>query len=730
MEFAGNNAYAAATRTQPMNRVAGRVALCVFRGIPASLDGEFVMAAAISRVIGISGVQSFWVAAVFAVLWTANARADLPLEYGQLSFSVPLTLPEDRPVDSISVDLDGYDISNFAALDGSSVAVNLIAPLDPGSHDITVYAFFANGDVQTVGAETLVITADTTAWNYSGPANATVEANYRVWEKETAAFEGIDESQVNGGVTYNGELSRGGWTVNANVQAIYDNNTPSNANGDEFGLPYFNVGIKNQGDWGSAGAAVGDYAVAKDGLLFENYLRRGVSVDVEASDVAGLEVFGVHSNQTTSLRRNLSYPDASDDRSFGGRFELAPLSKAHRKKLELEFGYIDGETRNGFGQVFNPDDTIRYGGDAWSLGLRSAWFADSLVFSGEYSESNFDADGLGIGEDKKRDDAYRAEIAFSSYGEFGSGIFDQWNARLRTEEVGLDYYSLGNLYIPGDLATNTGVFQASRGGFSFSTEVSRAKSNVNNDVTRPTQTTDFGTFDWYYTPFKVDTRKGLWRALGAPSLNGFFRYTGYSQPREDALKAGFDLDNETGEASLGLNFAKTSWTWGVQYTRTDFDDKTDVITSNGFVIYQPRPDSENNLFLAQLSWTPSQYLRISPLVQFNTQKEDQTNNSFRTGYLGLDFYAHLIRDKVIFNFLYTATNETSRFRSLNSDIDVSGRTTDFRLTWKAVEPRGARPGFDVYAKGNYGRQQDKILFNRNELWQLYLGVALNWAQGE
>lgn len=700
----------------------------------------------------------------------AAAEDVLNLASGQtrLSFSV-LGLETLGAADQLAVELDGYDVSALISRSDSDFLLDMPSPLADGSHPLLVLVFYANGNVATLLEASVEVAAgsapqasdeaaaapdpgtDTTAVLAAEPASAeaatAVDAyapdaaplahrytlygllsnNYRVDEKDAANYPDSPRYASNGGISYRGEGAGADWQWQGELDALYDNLSENNPNGYEWELPNYRLAASRGTGLSRQGLALGTYNVLREDLMFSAYQRRGVALTLgdALSSPLQLEVFGLQSEPLTDYRRRLGYPQSSEERSAGGLLTFTPLQE-NPQWLQFSAAYINGETTDSGVGWWSPDQQTRYGGDSWNIAVDSRLGNNSLWLHGDYARSSFDSDGLGIGEDARTDTSHDLQTQFSSGEWFPSGPFDQWNLTLQRREVGLDFFTLGNLSLPGDLQLDRANWQAFVGNLQLEAELARETNNLDDQDDIADQVAHRQVLNLYYYPM-VDSNALPWRILGMPSLNAGVTETRRRQDREDAQVVGFDLNDETRESLVGVNFYHNRWNWSVQHTLQETRDDSQAVEQNGYLIYEPPSDQRNRFTTLQVGYMPWDVLSISTSWQWNKQRESDDDNLYRSVSRGLDVAWQIVPERWLLNASYYRGRDTSHF----GDGDFLGdsmlqQTANLQLTWTQMQPDGLNPGLDWFIKSSYAKQDSDLYDQVLEDWQLLLGFDLRW----
>lgn len=643
----------------------------------------------------------------------------------------PLSMSWDLPEAALradgrlAVELDGYDISPFTEISDNRLTIKLDTPLTPGSHQLAVVVFLANGDIETVMTETLDVAAsDQTEWQ----ANATLDSHYRAAMKDKSEYQAIPHAGSTGGINASSRTTQGNWQVDSTVQAMYDSVSENNSDNDEWALAHYQVAAKHTGEQLITGIAVGHIDVDRNDLLFSSFQRRGVTAGLEQRDGDfKLQVFGLQSDPTTRYDGDLLVPEDASEKSTGATASLAIAGE----QLLVSVGYIDGEgTLGGAGYSDNGDPTI-YGGQSWNVALDSYWLNRSVWLHGEYAESEFDRDGIGLGEDEQTDTASQAFIKLSSDGDLSTSAVDYWSVLLHYQTVGIDFYSMGNLYLPGDMSMQRLFAQTSLQGLSAELEWAEEESNTDDDPNLPTQTLQRQTLNLSYTPMTINPDALAWRVLGMPS--GYFNYQviSYDQLGSDAALTGYDLDNDTEVMALGLQFSGQTLNWELKHQVTHYNDNSNTLIQSGFVVYEPSSDTSNNLTELLIGWTPGERLSLNVYTQWNELVEEDSNDKYNNDNYGIDGYWLIVPELLNLTLNYNQSRDRSDLQnSLFVEDDFTADVANFQLNWTALQARERAPGITAYLRGSYGKQHNHALSEEQETWAAHIGLEIQWAGGQ
>lgn len=685
--------------------------------------------------------------------WAEELLSMAP-EQTQLSFGV-IGLENLGEGDNLAVELDGYDVTALTSRQGGELLLDMPMQLSGGRHPLVVLVFYANGNVDTL-LEASVEVADVEVGESASPQVAgpddglviddgtapvaessggsrehslyvLLSNNYRIDEKNPENYADTPRYASNGGVSYRGqgEGELGRWQ--AELDALYDNNSLNNPNGYEWELPNYRLAASRGSGLYRQGLALGNYNVAREDLLFSAYQRRGAVVTLgdALEGPLQLDVFGVQSEPLTDYRHRLGFPGRSEERSAGGLLTFAPLPD-DPQLLQITAGFIDGETTDSSIGQWSPDQAIRYAGNSWNLGVDSRLGNNSLWLHADYASASFDSDGLGFGEGARRDQSHDLQAQLNSGSWFAAGPFDQWSLTLQRRQVGLDYFSLGNLYLPGDLQLDRVNWQGFIGNLQMEAELARETNNLDDQAAVADQVTQRRIFNLYYYPM-VDAEALPWKLLGVPSLNAGLSETRRRQDREDAEVVGFDVNDRTRESLFGINFYQNRWNWSVQHSVQDTRDHSQSVEQQGFLVYEPPSDQRNRMTTLQLGYTPLDNLSLSTSWQWSKQQALDDGDIYRSTSRGLDMVWQIVPQRWRLNASYYHGRDRSHFGESGflGDNQLQ-QTANLQLTWSASQPKGLSPGIDWFLKGSYAKQDSELYDLGREDWQLLLGFDLRW----
>jgi len=627
-------------------------------------------------------------------------------------------------VSSLQLSVDDYDVTEFAALEGERLRFSPAIALQPGNHQVVIVAFYADGNIKTLLEQSFAVTGGTRKGNWS----ALLSNQFRVADNPPDYYQDAPDSLHQ--LTLNGrtEVVQGNWQYTASGNYIAATEAPVQGVNGHSHVPNYQAAALYNNDAVSFGMRAGDLPAVQDGLLFSQFARRGASVE------AGLPQQGLnvqmqvtHSEPVSLISEGLVLPDTSSEETQSAQVQWQPV-RSNPGALKLTAGYINGES-DLLGLAVTSNNATLYGGDAWSFGLESWLLGNSLWLQGAMAQSRFDLDGLEQGEDKVRDDAAQATVQLSSQGILGTPSWlHSWMLGYHWQQVGLNFYSLGNLALPGDVELNKLYGQLQYGGWSLDWSAAQEHTDVDDDPARARQNNELVSVILQYS--MTQATEG-WRYWVKPA--GFFIQANHSnQAIEDGdeMLAGFDMDLDLQEYTLGLQWQYETLFWSLQHTYSRSEDSGQDLYLDDLLLSQAQPDTNSNTTQWQMSWRPTANIQLGPWVQWMQQDYAGDEYSYRVTGLAANFA--FPQQRITLDMDYNLERNHSRFELLSDKQLTRQYLANLDLRWTAVEANSAfsfmlEPAVILYCKGNYGRAEDEVVAVGESHWQILFGVDLQWG---
>lgn len=678
---------------------------------------------------------ALWV--LLGALWipVAAAAETISLQRGEpltLRFDAPLAELDHTGNASRAVLLNGYDITAFATLATDTVRITLDSPLQQGDYVVAVQQIDAQGQALLLFERLISLSLIETS------ASGSLLGNYfhRATESDREDFAGTVRSLSEAALRL--QASRGSATssITASADVQYRSDAQTNLNGTEFELPNYLVEAQRTVGSSELTLAVGHQNIGSESLVFHQFHRRGISAGLATGDGSGsFSVFSSSSEPTVSYSDNLVVPGSREERSSGANLRFSPISDKP-EALQIFAGYIDGESQlvgtgiNFETGLFETQQTA-YGGKTWNVGLASQWRNGALALRAQYAGSDFDADGFDVGEASRSDSAYSVSITLDNRGDFPPGLaqqlgIDQWRIALRSQTVGPDFYSLANITLPGDLSTHALDVELVRGSFRINSGWLTTQNNVDDRADIPDQKLTNAHFNLQYSPVMREPVAGPWSWLGTPTVGVSLARNTRWQPLEDAMLFGQVLDDETLDYGLRLDFQHQRYQWHAQYSAVDYNNAQRGDSVSGFYLAPPRSDSQNRFATLQVSYRAAAQFSLSPTLQWSRYEERDSNNTQEALNLGLQTSLSLFDNRLTLDVNY-ASNEQKNATYYDGLFlqRTDAAQFDALVTWRAVTPRGRRPGVNFSLRGNWNLYRSNVQ-NNNEAYQVLLGIQIDW----
>jgi hypothetical protein len=406
----------------------------------------------------------------------------------------------------------------------------------------------------------------------------------------------------------------------------------------------------------------------------------------------------------------------------GGFAAIAPLP-AHPEWLRITSGYVSGETTLGGVGIASADASTQYGGQAWNTALDSWGFGSALWLHAEYARSRFDSDGLNTGDGELDDDASHFAAQLSSNARLSIPGIEQWTLGAEHQQVGPRFYSLGNFMLPGDLALDHNYLRLGTHGLQVSADDTRHHSNVERDPLLPRRRGATRALSANYSPPGLDPGRGIWRVLGTPSLNLEWQDVAWRQAPEDALLAGFDLDNRTRMAALGVDLSRDTLSVSVRHSRTRNDDRSSALIVDDLEIYAPAADTVEHSTSVQLTWLWSSRLALSPQWQTTRLREPVSGSRSRSALWGLQAQAELKPDRLWLQANYSESSDRPPpFDPFTPVATLRNGGGSASLVYRAHSAGERSPDIDLNLSGQY------VHAFGHDTWQVMLGFSVNWQK--
>ena len=624
------------------------------------------------------------------------------------SFSFPvINISEDpRELSSITVKLNDHDVSMFARRHDDYVQLNLPTPLKDGEHRIVVLAHYKNGEIMPLLQKRFVLNAQ-----QPGLRKATANS------KQSDFF--LDESNSEA-PTNSIEFSA------ADRPAIISEK--SGAADFEHMLPLLKVDStdKDLKVENNRFIRAGDQIVEQQSLLFANYQRKGLTAGISGTGRQyQAQFFAFDENLTTGPKQRTLTP-LNKEQSVGALASYSPLKDTDL--ITISTTYLRGEkieTGTNFHNLYH-EQTL-YGGDNWNVSMDSRLLNKALSVKSEYAWSEFVNKQTASEERYKKSSAWRTSAEWNNPSNGKRGLFKEWKVGAEIQEIGPEFWSLGNLNLANDIYTEKVYFAGTHNGFNLSAELIKEQNNIESRSKLPNQETDYFNINWYFTPSSLDLQNPLWTIFGQPSINGYAHFSERNQTDEDSLEAAYKTERQIDQYHISANFQNTNWNWSFQHSQTLMDDQSKILADSSAVFNGPLSDSRSYLTGLSLGLNPIDSVYLNFLIQLNSQKEKQSGNQFSNLNFGLESRFQLMPEKWSLNLNYTIHENENRFETdLRSNSYYRDQSINILTELKMLKPKSVSPGMNLFFSGSYMHQEETRSNERDEHYKLLVGCSLYW----
>ena len=632
----------------------------------------------------------------------------------------------------LALELDAIDISGFVSFEGDQLVYQPVQPLQFGPHELRLVQYLDDGSIEEVALWAFEVRQSKSFRQLGYSLNSTIKATHRAAEDiETDNGESIDhENGFQGGATLNFLGVNENYSASFRSNILADHQSDNTPRGEEvdlgnylFELDAFNIRTNNGAHRPAVRLKVGHHSVDYNSLTHAGFNRRGISGDIAIPFMhSTVKAFSMRASDVTGFEHGLGVSD-SKNLVNGFVWEVAPfVSRGNASNIKIS--YLTGERdQEGFNIGGLAESNA---GDAGSVSGELYLNENTVRVYGEYSQSNYDFDGQGVGFSKEKDNAFHS---FITYLPQSSSV----NLYLGVEKlvVGPNFRSIANSYQTTDKDMTRVFTELRRGPWKGSASFAYEENNLDNDF-EATGIGRYGNLSVDYVRHKPHSDSGLLGWLGIPAYSLSYQYAGNNQAGLEVPLIDIDLDMD------GID--------DVDIIKTDLTEQSVILStnfySNNSKIYKG--------FSASVSWAEFQdhaerfsdsqtvgldlganlkfgKLSVNPSVEANTTHErdtnfDSTNLTYNLGLSGV-----IINNKLSggLNLSFTDfddEDDTINIRN-NETLTVRGN-----VIWNVLKADGLLPGIDLRLTGSYQDFNDDVISaDSADEYQVFLNVDVNWG---
>ncbi|MBU2886675.1 hypothetical protein KO507_12955 [Gilvimarinus agarilyticus] len=619
----------------------------------------------------------------------AQSQAYLPRE------TLTIKLAGFNPIASgtqLSLELDTIDVTAMASLSGNTIAFSPVKPLSPGHHELRLVAYQNDGSISELGYWTIDVRAPTFFRNASFSGQATLNVTQRLGN--STDFDHANEYQIQGSASYQTEANTANAQFSGRADLLYINTSEHAATGKSLDLGTFVAHTEN--DYSSV--TVGHQTLSDQGLMFDGYQKRGVAVSGNwQAAKSQLIVFGMSSQDLAGHNDILGIND-EENRYHGGLIK-SQLWQSEFFESHLISTYMSGKrTVAGYGSWSDPNEVTQ--ADGWGLTLDNYWFERQLRMRLEGAGSD---SKQGQNQDQS-DDAYSALVVINP-----TLTNLQWQLGVEAKEIGANYYSLANPYLPTDRNLSRLFTSLSGGKWNATASAGREITSLDQRPERSTTAQQLQQINVSYSDYNTAEAGSIKSWIGNPSYTLSLQqstlkddYTSPSSNRQDS---------RTETAMFNAAFTASSWQWNFGYSLQTFDDFTNA-----------QIDSRIHSLFANMSLRFGEAVSVQPGFQRQrTDNRDYGSITYSTLY-NLAGQFILIPRRLSMSLSWNQ----NAIEALNDPFYIQDNNNQFlsgNITWQARLAKANKVGIELALSASSQDYRDHLFSqNNNDSYQVFLTI--------
>lgn len=665
------------------------------------------------------------IAGIFFLLGAVHARALdwaptlLPPPAGQ-NFRKPndefrILIPSTvtlKVLQSLRLELDGIDVTQFVGRDGEYAVVKIPQPLDWGKHDLRIIEYTPDGNILERANWVFQVRKSERFREAQLQGNIDLAAFRRIMEKDIGPDE-PKRSQGQGAVALQAVVADADWRLTGRVNFLYD----SVQTGQEADIGEYLISRQTP----RTVLNVGHHPLNSDSMILDGFNRRGISGTVNTRDKrANLTGFVMRTEAINGLIHGFGVGE-NRHRTSGVIATLSPFRKDPQKLL-LRAEYVRGKGDDaGVAEFGDPGltdaigtslglNTLITGGEAISLIADGYVFGRKLRLRGEYDESSYDFDGLGNGYGKDDDHAYSLLVHYTPPGSTVSDRPFNWNVGISVQQVGTFFKSIANPSLPNDKRLLSLFGGLNWGGLQMQAFAGRETDNVNDIMGLGRVRTDQFSVNLGYTPQPSSEPDTGWAMFQNAYYTAAVAHANSKQIEDPLNPVAGIVDTESTDMFVSATFNPGTWNWGISHGISLFDDDKDLVS-----------DTRDNLTSLYVNFQIGERLTIGPTLQYDFFEDRTLDIDATTITAGLTSAFILIPDKLngSLNYFY------NHIKATDNSSNTSTETVDMQLVWTLMPAKTNKPGLDLFISGNWQETNDSVTTsNTSNGYQVFTGIRM------
>lgn len=610
---------------------------------------------------------------------------------------------------SLSLELDGIDVTALATLENGQLQYTPAQRLAYGEHSLRLVQYKQDGSVNEWGYWQFDVRQSAAIRQASAQSQVDVSLNQNVANHSSPVSPiPVDNFSAQGSGQFYASVEGGdatdGWALDGNANLALADDASQSLTGRQVDIPTFTVTAKQ----GRYSVTAGDQALLQAGLLSSGYQARGVSSTVALGALdSAVTVFSVAANHRIGIDGGLGISDG-DNRLTGARWQYQPW-QTQNADVYLAASYISGKSSQAdFGSVDYYAQPSVNEGSAWNLVFDSQFMQQQLRVRLEGANTEYDFDGINNGYEAVKDDAWSALVLFQpappqSKVDLTLGV--------EAQRIGSYYYSLANGQLPADKKFQrvflNGATDSTKGSWywesAYTTESNNLSKNAAFAITDMSQWALSGGYNQYEPATAL-----AW--LGLPSYNIAMRGVRLT---DDYTPIGYIANNLTTESiNASAAFAHPTWNWSLGVNEDKLHDYSG---------WQPNTRTRALQANAAKQFGDKYYLAIGWQLQQTRFITEQVNT--RRQLYSLDANADFIPQVLSAN-ISVGVNQTRAMDDPYYALRDQSTYASANIMWQVKQAKNNSAGLNLSFSVSHNEYKDQLYaFNNSEGYQAFIKLS-------
>ena len=679
---------------------------------------------------------AFSVVSLLSIVPIVWAQSDWSAEYIvsdslESDTSLRILLPEHVSEDILpwlAIELNNIDVTEIASLHESSagfvIALDPPRMLNSGAHVLRLVQYRDDGSFIERGN-----------WQIGADRNLALQSEIQRFLGTTTYIDGSyllsdgtnsnDDRKIHGTGASNISYSSQGdnWAVENSIDLVYDSNgvdvtsvtqddlslNTDTRQGREVDLGEYLLSAKSS----KLSALVGHHSLSSNGLLIQDFHRRGVSINAQSESKRLVGSGFAYRTEPVSGFRYGSGISNNRHRVAGTILSVSPLAN-NTDALTISSTYLraKGEDSSGTGISGSGNQSE---GDGGSISINSSTLDGRLNLRTEHAKTDFDLDGDDTVFSRSNDKATIFQGLFHIWQnkETETG-YSSLSVGLEKKEIGLAFRSLANPSQPRDIAVEKFYSVLQINGFALQFEFLEEHDNVDDDLSLPTLTSEIATLQLSWTPQQRVDESGefITPRFGLPSIYVSVQYNDQLHTNVSADFLDLAADRQSNNYQGGISFQHQNWYWGLNHAYSLEKDY-------GSFASRIRNKLTDISFQRQYGET----VHLGFQTQYNSALDRNTAEVNRSKLAALEGRFALLDQKLVSSVNYSVSRDTDN----NNSIDAKTTTYGLRVDWLVRTAKDNKPSLSVWMQGERQRYTDQVNEENNlDPYQVFLGIRMDW----